>query len=93
MPDSPYPDTNDDTSSSPGPRSTTGAPRWVKVLGLAALALLMLVVVLMLFGGGDHGPGRHMGSAGALDGGQLAAAGAISRRIGGHRSASGGHAR
>jgi hypothetical protein len=35
-----------------------GTPRWVKVSGLIALALI-LVVVIMLIAGGDHGPGRH----------------------------------
>ena len=46
--------------------STVGAPRWVKVFGLVALALAVLVVVLVLAGGGPggHGPGRHRMSAG-----------------------------
>jgi hypothetical protein len=33
-----------------------GTPRWVKVFGIIALALLLLFVILMLTG---HGPGRH----------------------------------
>jgi len=36
----------------------TGAPRWVKVLGLIALVLVVGFIVLMLVGSG-HGPGRH----------------------------------
>ncbi len=46
--------------------STVGAPRWVKVFGLIALAVAVLVVVLLLVGGGPgkHGPGRHQMSAG-----------------------------
>ena len=42
---------------------TVGAPRWVKVFGLVALALTVLVVVLLVAGGGPGGhgpgPGRH----------------------------------
>ena len=39
---------------------TTGAPRWVKVLGLVLLVCAALFVILhLLGGGGDHGPGRH----------------------------------
>ena len=33
-------------------------PRWVKVFGLVALAVVALVVVLLVSGRG-HGPGRH----------------------------------
>ena len=39
----------------------TGTPRWVKVFGIVALALVLLVVVAMLVVGGEHGPGRHTG--------------------------------
>ncbi len=34
-------------------------PRWVKVFGLIALVVIVLFVVLLLTGRGDHGPGRH----------------------------------
>ncbi|MFC4711755.1 hypothetical protein [Planococcus dechangensis] len=34
-------------------------PRWLKVFGLIAIALILLVIAIMLFGGGNHGPGRH----------------------------------
>jgi hypothetical protein len=34
-------------------------PPWVKVFGIIAIILILLVLALMLFGGGDHGPGRH----------------------------------
>ncbi len=33
-------------------------PRWVKVLGVIALLVALLVLVLQLTGS-DHGPGRH----------------------------------
>ena len=52
-----------------------GAPRWVVLLALVALALIALFVVAQLTGiGGEHGPGRHQSSAssaapsGAVDG-------------------------
>ncbi len=40
-----------------------GAPRWVKVFGAIAL-VVVLVAVLLLIGGGDHGPSRHSPPAG-----------------------------
>ena len=42
---------------------SAGMPRWVKVSLAVAAVLLVLAVALMLFGGGDHGPGRHLGGA------------------------------
>lgn len=35
-----------------------GTPRWVKVSAIVAVALLVLVVVALI-AGVDHGPGRH----------------------------------
>lgn len=43
--------------------ATTGVPRWVKVFGLIALALVLLLVITQLLAGGKHGPSRHTGSA------------------------------
>ncbi|QIN84516.1 hypothetical protein GBA63_19110 [Rubrobacter tropicus] len=54
-----YPDTGDDTGVRPDRGSTTGTPRWVKVVGIVALVLVVLVVVMLLAGGGSHGPGIH----------------------------------
>jgi hypothetical protein len=45
-------DTTDPTAQHPG------APRWVKIVGAAALGLILIVVVLLAAG---HGPGRHFG--------------------------------
>ena len=45
-----------------------GPPRWVKVSGIIALALVLLVLIVLL-AGGNHGPGRHQSSRG--HGGQL----------------------
>ncbi|HEV8635254.1 MAG TPA: hypothetical protein VG370_13565 [Chloroflexota bacterium] len=50
----PYPDTG----------APPGTPRWVKVFGIVALVLVLLVVAVMVAGGGEHGPGRHMPSGG-----------------------------
>lgn len=46
----------------PTPRSRT--PQWVKVTGIVVAISVVLLVLVMLVGGGDHGPGRHQ-SAGA----------------------------
>ncbi len=43
-------------------------PRWVKIVGIIALVLVLLIGILLLTGvGGEHGPGRHLpaGSPGA----------------------------
>jgi hypothetical protein len=37
-----------------------GTPRWVKLSGIVALALLLLVVAVMAVAGGEHGPSRHV---------------------------------
>lgn len=42
-----------------------GTPRWVKLSGVFAGALVLLLVTLMLLAGGNHGPGRHMVSSDA----------------------------
>lgn len=47
--------------------STTNTPRWVKVSGIIAIVLILLAVIIMLFSGGEHGPGRHFKSDNASD--------------------------
>jgi hypothetical protein len=47
---------------------TAGPPRWVKVFGIITLALIVLVLIVLL-AGGNHGPGRHQSFRGY--GGQL----------------------
>ena len=55
-----------DGSADHGP--TAGPPRWVKVTGIITLVLVVLVLIALL-AGGNHGPGRHQSSSG--HGGQL----------------------
>ncbi len=47
-------------SVSPERPSPPGAPRWVKVAGIIA-AVMALVLVVLVFTGTTHGPGRHGG--------------------------------
>lgn len=45
---------------------TTSTPRWVKVFGIIALVVGLMLVVMLLSGrGGSHGPGRHTSSGDA----------------------------
>jgi hypothetical protein len=53
---------DDGTGPAPGPEPTIGAPRWVRVSAIIGLAIVVLFVLMMLFGGAEHGPGRHSGS-------------------------------
>ena len=56
------PPTNPDAGTDPDDFVPTGAPRWVKVSGIIAIVLMVLVLVVMLASGGRHGPGRHLRS-------------------------------
>jgi preprotein translocase subunit SecG len=40
-------------------RSPPAAPRWVKVFGIVS-AVILLVVLVLLLTGSNHGPGRHL---------------------------------
>lgn len=52
----------DDTTRVKAARgSTARRPRWVLVAGIVVV-VLALIVVIMLLTGGNHSPGRHMGS-------------------------------
>ena len=44
----------------PAPNNSGSIPRWVKVFGIIAIAMLLLVVIHFLTGGG---PGMHAPSA------------------------------
>lgn len=56
-------ETGDDSGMEYEPESTTGIPRWIKVVAIVvAVVALLVVVMLFISGGGDgggHGPGRH----------------------------------
>ncbi len=79
-------DSIDDKGVGSGPESTTGAPRWVKVFGIIAVVLVLIVVVALLTGG-SHGPGRHLG------GGQTSPSSVTdSAGVKGHQPPAGGHA-
>lgn len=47
--------------------SPTGMPRWVKIFLIVAAVLVVLLVVGMLIGGGQHGPGRHSSPSAGLE--------------------------
>ncbi|WP_454850121.1 hypothetical protein [Promicromonospora soli] len=36
-----------------------GLPRWAKLLALGAVIAVVLLVLVMLLVGGEHGPGMH----------------------------------
>lgn len=69
-------------------------PRWVKVFGIIAAALVLLIVT-MRFMGGEHGIGQHTPSGDA--GGQVAPSSVMGDRApsggdgGGHAPPEGGH--
>ena len=58
-----------------------GTPRWVKVLGIAVVALVILVATALLSDRGRHGPGRHAPSSTQTPAGDA----------GGHRPPGGAH--
>jgi hypothetical protein len=86
----PYPDAYPDMGDEPGDRGLTATPRWVKVFGIIALVLVLLVGILLV-AGGDHGPGRHTSPGDA--GGQTPPSKATESGGGGggHKPPAGGH--
>ena len=55
----------DDVTDVPPASERRGVPRWVKVFGAVAAAVLVVLLALMLLSGGTHGPGRHMSGQGS----------------------------
>lgn len=53
-------DPPDDHAEPTTPTGSAGMPRWVTVSLAVAAVLLVLAIAVMLFGGGEHGPGRHL---------------------------------
>lgn len=67
-----------------------GAPRWVKVSGIIGIAVVLLFAIMMLIGGGNHGPSRHLPSSDA--GSQTSPASVSDGKDGdGHTPPAGGH--
>ena len=40
-----------------------GMPRWVKAFAIIAIVVALLVIVVMVALGGEHGPARHTSSS------------------------------
>jgi hypothetical protein len=53
-------------SLQPGHKATYKTPRWIKISGIVALIVIVLLAVALLRG--EHGPGRHMPSDVTQDG-------------------------
>lgn len=58
---------NDGDPARPGPADGSGSgsqqdgmPRWVKGFVIAGVVVALLVVLVLVFAGGGHGPGRHL---------------------------------
>lgn len=60
----PSSDKGDNTGVGSDRESTSGTPRWVKVLGIIALVVILLFVISLL-AGVRHGPGLHTPSGDA----------------------------
>jgi hypothetical protein len=56
------PDAGTGNSVRPTADRPPGTPRWVKVFGIAAIFVVLLIAIMLLTG---HGPGRHSGDAGS----------------------------
>lgn len=64
MDDTPtYPGADHDRYKRIDDGSTPRIPRWVKMTALTFGLLILLMVIVMLLIGGEHGPGRHTSSA------------------------------
>jgi plastocyanin len=52
----------------PGGQPGYSTPRWVKAFGISTLIMALLIIVVMVFAGGNHGPGRHLPGGSGLTG-------------------------
>lgn len=50
----------DDGSHTPDHGLPPRMPRWVKVFGIIAGIVILLLIAVKLLIGGQHGPGRHL---------------------------------
>ncbi len=58
----PYHNSNSNTDDAASPERPS-MPRWVKVSVTVVMILILLAVIMMLVGG-NHGPGRHLPTKG-----------------------------
>lgn len=64
------PEIGADTGMDYDRESTTGIPRWVKVVGIVLAVAVLLFIVMLLVGnggGGGHGPARHTSGDGGAN--------------------------
>jgi hypothetical protein len=59
-----HPGTGDNTSTGSDRESPPRMPRWVWMSAIVLGVLILLAVVVMLVGGGQHSPARHTSSGG-----------------------------
>ena len=38
-------------------------PAWVKICGAIGLAVVVIIILMVVLGRGEHGPGQHSGAA------------------------------
>ena len=48
-----------DDTPTPDADERPATPWWVKAIGLAILIVLVLAAIILVLGGGQHGPGMH----------------------------------
>lgn len=61
------PNSNSDTGVRPTEDRPPSTPRWVKVSGIIAIVLILLVVIFRFTGGANHGPSRHIPSSSGIE--------------------------
>ncbi len=70
----------DDSLPDPATAQRPSTPRWVKAIGIVLIAVALIALVVMVVGGGQHGPGMHTGTGGgspSLGSPTAASAGAV----------------
>jgi hypothetical protein len=70
-------------------QSPPGAPRWVKVFAAIALTVVVVIAIMLLVGGADHGLGRH--SSGGAGGNSASSSTTQADDGAGHRIPPGAH--
>lgn len=73
-------DPSPDTDMRPTEERPPSTPQWVKVFGIIGIVLVLLFVIMML-AGGNHGPGRHMPTGSAPTNGETLLASVVEHRL------------